>query len=135
MDRRLFLATAAAAVAAMPLALGAETTAYSPGVIADALARGETVFVGYSADWCSTCKAQERVMNKLRAQNPGYDQSMTFVRVDWDDFGKHAVTKSRNIPRRSTLIVLRGDAELGRVVAGTSEGQIKDLMDLGLPAS
>lgn len=38
----------------------------------------------------------------------------------------------RSIPRRSTLIVLRGDEELGRIVAGTSEAQIKGLMDKGL---
>ena len=72
------------------------------------------------------------VKNALRAENPTYDQAMTFVRVDWDDFRKHDVTKSRSIPRRSTLLVLRGDEELGRLVAGTSESQIKALMDLGL---
>jgi hypothetical protein len=38
----------------------------------------------------------------------------------------------RGIPRRSTLIVLRGEDELGRIVAGTSESQIKGLMDKGL---
>jgi hypothetical protein len=56
----------------------------------------------------------------------------TFIRVDWDQWGRHEVTTSRSIPRRSTLLVLRGDAELGRIVAGTSEAQIKSLMDLGL---
>ena len=42
------------------------------------------------------------------------------------------VTTSRNIPRRSTLIVLRGSEELGRIVAGTRKSDIKTLMDLGL---
>lgn len=131
MHRRTFL-TATAAAAALPFAARAEMIPYAPGVIADALARGETVFVDYSADWCSTCKAQERVIAKLRAEVPAYDSAITFVRVDWDAYGKHAVTRSRNVPRRSTLLVLRGEAELGRVVAGTSEAQIKALMDLGL---
>lgn len=134
MHRRTFL-TASAAAATLPMGLMADTTAYTPGVIADALARGETVFVGYSADWCGTCKAQERVMDALRAENPAYDKTMTFVRVDWDEFKRHEVAKSRNVPRRSTLIVLRGDEELGRVVAGTSQAQIKALMDLGLASS
>ncbi len=134
MHRRLFLAAGAAA-ATLPLSLRAESVDYTPGLIQDALARGETVFVGYSADWCSTCKAQERVMEKLRAENAAYDQSITFVRVDWDEFKRHEVTTSRNVPGRSTLLVLRGDAELGRVIAGTSEGDIKALMDLGLQSS
>lgn len=38
----------------------------------------------------------------------------------------------RNIPRRSTLILLKDDAELGRIVAGTAKSRIKKLMDMGL---
>jgi thiol-disulfide isomerase/thioredoxin len=104
-------------------------------LIKEALKDGKTVFVDYSATWCGTCKRQERVINALRAKNPAYDEAMLFVNVDWDSYGKHAVTKSRGIPRRSTLIVLKGDQELGRLVAGTGQSQIKALMDVGLKAS
>ena len=45
------------------------------------------------------------------------------------------LTQRLNIPRRSTLVVLKGDAELGRIVAGTSEAQIKDLLDTALRAA
>ena len=132
MNRRTFLTSGSALLALPVMAHAAQFVDYQPGVIQAALAEGRTVFVDYSADWCSTCKRQERVINALRAENPTYDQAMTFVRVDWDDFRRHDVTKSRGIPRRSTLLVLRGDQELGRLVAGTSESQIKALMDLGL---
>ena len=64
--------------------------------------------------------------------DPSYDGAMTFVKVDWDTYSRHAVTVNRGIPRRSMLIVLRGDDELGRIVAGTSQSQIKSLMDRGL---
>jgi hypothetical protein len=57
---------------------------------------------------------------------------MVYVRVDWDEFGRHAVTTSRKIPRRSTLLVLRGSEELGRIVAGTRVADIEALMNLGL---
>jgi len=57
---------------------------------------------------------------------------MTFVKVDWDTYKDHEVTIFRGIPRRSTLIVLRGEDELGRIIAQTSEAQIKTLMDAGL---
>jgi len=90
------------------------------------------VFVDYSATWCGTCKRQERVINALRASDPAYDAKLTFIKVDWDTYKNADVTVFRNIPRRSTLIVLRGEDELGRIVAGTSENAIKGLMDTGL---
>ena len=72
------------------------------------------------------------MINALRADNPDFDAAMTFINVDWDTYSKHDVVRARGIPRRSTLLVLRGDEELGRIVAGTSEGQIKALMETGL---
>jgi len=72
------------------------------------------------------------VIGNLRKENPGYNNAMTFVRVDWDEFANQPVTTSRNVPRRSTLIVLRGDEELGRIVAGTRKADIKSLLDLAL---
>ena len=132
MKRRTFLISAAAISLTPITALAAENVTYEPGVIDAALAEGKTVFVDYSATWCSTCKRQERVIEALRAADPKYDAAITFVKVDWDTYMSHEVTTSRNIPRRSTLIVLRGKDELGRVVAGTSQEAIKKLMDAGL---
>lgn len=133
MNRRHFLAAAAAALIVTPAAAATGMVDYTPGLIAQALNDGKTVFVDYSAVWCSTCKRQERVINALRGANPDYDEAMIFVRVDWDTYRAHEVATSRNIPRRSTLLVLRGDKELGRIVAGTGEVVIKELMDKGLP--
>ena len=136
MDRRTFIAASAAFVALAPAGqAGSMTKDYTPGLIKEALDEGKTVFVDYAADWCGTCKRQERVINSLRQENPAYDAAMVFVRVDWDEFGNHDVSTSRNIPRRSTLLVLKGDKELGRIVAGTSTAKIKELMDKGLAAA
>lgn len=135
MDRRSFVLSgmAAMAVALVPTVTLAEGFVdYEPGLIDAALAEGKTVFVDYSATWCGTCKRQGRVINALRAADPAYDAAMLFVKVDWDTYKSADVTVFRDIPRRSTLIVLRGEDELGRVVAGTSEAQIKALMDTAL---
>lgn len=134
MNRRaLLLGTAGlAALTALPAHASVEFTDYTPGVIEDALAAGKTVFVDYAAWWCTTCRAQKRVIARLVEQNPAYQKSMFFVRVDWDDYGDEPVARDRNIPRRSTLLVLRGNRELGRIVAGTSEDDIKALLDKGL---
>lgn len=131
MKRRTFMTTATA-FALLPIAARAGFADYTPGMIDAALKDGKTVFVDYSATWCGTCKRQERVIAELMAANPAYASSMTFVKVDWDTYSKHDVTTSRGIPRRSTLLVLKGDQELGRIVAGTSTSEIKGLMDLGL---
>lgn len=131
MKRRTFISLIAG-LALMPSLAAATTVEYTPGLINEALTEGKTVFVDYSATWCSTCKRQERLINQLRERNPIYDQHLTFVRVDWDLYSDHAVTESRNIPRRSTLIVLNGEEELGRMVAGTDINKIKELMDAGV---
>lgn len=132
MKRRSFLAMSACAGMLPGLAIAEGFVDYTPGLIERELDAGKTVLVDYSAVWCSTCHVQARVINALRGLDPAYDEAMTFVKVDWDNFARHDVTTSRRIPRRSTLIVLRGDQELGRIVAGTSQSQIKSLMDLGL---
>ena len=132
MKRRSFLALSLAATCAPVAAFSEGFVDYAPGVIETALAEGKTLLVDYSATWCGTCKRQERVINALRAKDPAYDAAMTFVKVDWDTYKGHEVTTQRGIPRRSTLLVLRGDEELGRIVAGISETQIKDLMNKGL---
>ena len=136
MNRRTLLGLALAATA-LPFAAqaGEGWVEYTPGLIQDALAEGKTVFVDYSATWCSTCAAQERAINALVKENPAYLDTLVMVRVDWDEYGNHEVTTSRNIPRRSTLLVLKGDQELGRIVAGTSKSAIKDLMDTGVAAA
>ena len=132
MKRRTFIAASLSATLLPLPALAVEFVDYTPGLLDAALAEGRTVFVDYGAEWCSTCKRQQRVINALRAEDPSYDAVMMFVKVDWDTYKNADVTVSRNIPRRSTLLVLRGEDELGRIVAGTSESQIKALMDLGL---
>ncbi len=136
MNRRTFITAASAAALIAPAAwAGSKTIDYTPGLVDAALKEGKTVFIDYAADWCSTCHRQERVINALREANPAYDEAMIFVRVDWDKYGQDDVAVFRNIPRRSTLIVLKGEEELGRIVAGTSEADIKALMDKGLAAA
>lgn len=134
MKRREFLALSAATVALAPLPAFANEgwTDYQPGVATDALANGDTVLLDYSATWCSTCKAQERAIENIRAANPAYNGAITFIRVDWDTYSRAPITTIYGIPRRSTLVLLRNDAELGRIVADTRPAAIQALMDLAM---
>ncbi|WP_137701183.1 thioredoxin family protein [Marimonas lutisalis] len=134
MKRREFMAVGAAALI-VPGALRAKPLTYVPGLVDERLAAGEILFLDFKASWCGTCKAQERVLNRLKAANPDYEKNITFINIDWDEHGRGELVKRMNIPRRSTLVVLRGDQELGRIVAGTGEAEIKELMDTALSAA
>lgn len=134
MDRRIFLASSIALIAASP-ALAANGKAYRKGLVEAELAAGKTVFVDFYTDWCSTCRAQGTKIRKLMAANPAYEANISFIKVDWDQHSGSGLASRLNIPRRSTLVVLKGDKELGRIVASTSTDKIKALMDTALSAA
>tara|TARA_Y100001956_G_scaffold59193_1_gene58564 strand:+ start:597 stop:1004 length:408 start_codon:yes stop_codon:yes gene_type:complete len=134
MKRRDFMALGAAAVLSTGAAW-AEPLDYTEGLAKAHLAKGEVVFLDFKADWCSTCAAQERAITALMAENPEYAEKITFINVDWDQFGRSDLVKELRIPRRSTLVALQGDGEIGRIVADTKKSTIKALMDQALAAS
>ena len=72
------------------------------------------------------------MLKSLRASDAKFNKAITFMRVDWDSYKRHAVTKSRKIPRRSTLVLIKGGKEVGRLVAATGNGAIKSLLEKGL---
>ena len=49
-----------------------------------------------------------------------------------NQFGNRNTRTAIGFCGSSTLVVLRGDQELGRIVAQTGEADIRALMDLGL---
>ncbi len=53
MDRRTFIATASA-TALLPVAANAIGLEYTPGLVKERLAAGETVFIDFAAHWCTT---------------------------------------------------------------------------------
>ncbi|MBC8381116.1 MAG: thioredoxin family protein [SAR92 clade bacterium] len=132
MNRRTFISVLTGLVLMSGMSFANESIVYTPGLIKERLSAGETLFVDYSATWCSTCNRQEKILTKIRENNSAYDEKMTFVKIDWDTYKGHEVTSSRNIPRRSTLLVLRGNEEIGRIIAGTDPKEIEALMDKGL---
>ena len=134
-DFMLLTASISLLPALAPLGAQAAPLDYTPGLVEERLAAGETVFLDFMASWCSTCAAQEQVLDALKAANPAYEAAVTFINVDWDQYGDDPLTLRLNIPRRSTLVVLKGEDELGRIVAGTATAEIQALMDVAIGAA
>ena len=135
MHRRLFLTLAAVLPALATAARAAAPVPYAPGVAEAAMDAGAIVLLDFKASWCSTCAAQGRVLDALRAENPAYEATITFINVDWDDYGDGDLSRAMQIPRRSTLVLLKGRTELARIVAGTGTEEIRALLDQGLAAA
>lgn len=135
MNRRTLMLAGAAALTLPALPAFAKVLDYRPGLLEERLEAGDTVFLDFKASWCGTCRAQERVINALKSANGAYDQNITFINVDWDTYGRSDMVSRMKIPRRSTLVVMKGKNELGRLVADTSERNIKALMDTALSAA
>jgi thioredoxin 1 len=138
MQRRSFLtlATAGLALPLLPLrATAADRIMYTPGVAEKAMEDGKLVLLDFWTNWCSTCAEQDRVLGNFRAANPAYDAAITFITVDWDVYADGDLSKALQIPRRSTLVALKGKTEIGRLVAATWPDDIKALLDSMLDAA
>jgi thiol-disulfide isomerase/thioredoxin len=131
-NRRLVLVALAAGAAAAGLtrpATALDTIPYTQDALAELQAGGEPFLIDFFATWCTTCAAQERVLEGLVMEDPAY-RAVPIMRVDWDEHGNGELARSLAIPRRSTLVLMRGTTELGRLVAETRKDRIAALLDL-----
>jgi thioredoxin len=95
----------------------------------DALNRsGQPVLVAIHADWCSTCKTQEKILQELLPQ-PEFKR-ITILRMDFDR--QKETVRSFGVQYQSTLIVFKEGREVGRSTADQSPVRIAELLRLSL---
>lgn len=119
------LVSAFALLMASSAVLAAEPKPFDPSAFKAAQTAGKPIVVEIHADWCTECKMQNRALNKLTDQAPY--AGLVRLRVDYDK--QKDLVKEFKAKKQSTLVVYKGDKELGRAVGITSEDKIRALID------
>jgi thioredoxin 1 len=132
LTRRVFNGAALAALVTGGLvsSASANNTAvpFSAEAFKAAQASGSPILVEIHADWCTVCKAQNPILDKLTADSKFKD--LKIFRVDFDEM--KPVVRQFGAQMQSTLIVFKGSAEQGRSVGDTKEASIASLLDKSL---
>ena len=108
------------------LAHALEIQPYSPELLASEQKADKSVALHFHADWCPTCRAQEKVFNQWKGDNsvPG-----TLLVVNYDN--EKELKKQLGVRSQSTLIVFKGAAEKARLGGETDAGKLRAAFQSG----
>lgn len=122
---KLILCAVLVSTAALAQAL--DIKPYSAAALAEAQKADKPVALHFRADWCPTCRAQDKVLESLKAE-PGLD--LTVLAVNYDT--EKDLKKQFNIRSQSTLVMLHGHQERGRVLNETTPAGIRAALKTAL---
>ena len=114
-------------VAAATLSHALEVKPYSAAALAEAEKAYQPVALHFHADWCPTCRAQDKVVQSLKTEK-GLD--LTILTVNYDT--EKDLKRRFKVNSQSSLIVLRGQKETARLVGDTSTDGIRDALKTAL---
>jgi len=113
-----------ALLAVANFALALDIQPYSPEKLAAMQKAGASFALHFHADWCPTCKAQDKVFNgwKDDASVPG-----TLLIVDYDK--ERVLKRQLGVRIQSTVIAYKGAKETGRLAGDTDPKALRALLD------
>lgn len=90
---------------------------------ADIEKQGKSAVISVHADWCSTCKSQDKVlavfMKELEYKN------VAFYQIDYDT--QKDLLKTLKVRTQSTIIVYKNGKEVARATGDTKEAALSKL--------
>ena len=90
---------------------------------ADIEKQGKSAVISTHADWCSTCKAQDKVL-AVFMKDPDY-KNVVFYQVDYDN--QKDLIKTLKVRTQSTIIVYKSGKEVARATGDTKEAALSKL--------
>jgi thiol:disulfide interchange protein len=87
--------------------------AWSSARVAELRAEGRTIFVNFTADWCITCKANERIaLGSSRVLEAMRDKNVAWLTADWTREDPAITAELARFGRNGVplyLVYVRGD--------------------------
>ncbi|MEN9418792.1 MAG: hypothetical protein RI988_2412 [Pseudomonadota bacterium] len=127
------LKTLARTLVAAAFALGAtlaqalEVKPYSAEELSAAQAAGKPVAVHFHAEWCGTCKQQERAIAQLKGES-GLD--VLLLVADYDK--EKDLRRAMKVRSQSTMVVFRGKDERARLGGDTDPAKFRQALRAAL---
>ena len=101
---------------------------FSQTAFEEAQTAGKTILVDVHASWCTTCAAQEPILESLLQEESLAE--VVPMRVDFD--ADREFVEAYQIPRQATILVFQGETETARSVAETDAELLRAEIVAGL---
>lgn len=103
------------------LARALDIQPYTAAALQQAQAAGKPVAVHFHADWCSTCKAQERALREIKDDPELKDVALLVAHYD----DERDLKRAMNVRSQSVIVVFKGSKETARLGGETQPAKIK----------
>ena len=97
---------------------------YSAERLAQLQTGGKPVAVHFHAEWCGTCKIQEKALQTIKAE--GSLAQVTLLVADYDK--EKDLRKQMKVRAQSTLVVFKGSQEVARLGGDTATDKLKSAL-------
>ena len=92
------------------------------------LRQDDSSIVMVDADWCSTCKAQRKIISSLLAQSKY--KNIVLYKINFDK--QKQVLKNFNVSMQSTIIAYKKGRETDRITGETRQDALEKILDKAL---
>ena len=104
-----------------PMVMALDIQPYSAERLAQLQTAGKAVGVHFHAEWCGTCKTQEKALQAIKSE--GSLPGVALLVADYDK--EKELRKQMKVRAQSTLVVFKGSQEVARVGGDTEAAKLK----------